>query len=84
MSQAPYHPISCDLYDDLVLAAMRKARIKLTAHHGDPPTCAEGIIEEIFTAQGAEWARLSDGSRWRLDEVTWQLIPHTSIIDEEL
>lgn len=64
-----YTPIACDLYDQLIEAATRRRVVTLRrADH-----TSQVVIVDIFTREGAEWARLEDGEMVRLDAGEWRV-----------
>ncbi|MDX2247623.1 MAG: hypothetical protein SF052_12640 [Bacteroidia bacterium] len=68
--QNKYIPVSCVLYDQLELFALRKTRIHLGFKQNDPMAFAEGIILDIYTdLDHVEYLRLSDGQTFRLDAI---------------
>jgi Rho-binding antiterminator len=71
MDDAPYQPIDCNYYDLLLERATlrRPCRIELLLPQG-PETLAEAVIEDVYTADGAEYLRLA-GSQTpiRLDAI---------------
>jgi len=63
-------PISCDLYDELELFALRHTRVRIRWE-------AEGKVYEVMdrirtfaVAEGREWAILESGDRVPLDGLT--------------
>ncbi|MEX2570905.1 MAG: hypothetical protein WD737_06335 [Gemmatimonadota bacterium] len=66
----PYIPISCSIHDELLAAATlrRMAEIVYRSDTGDKVT-ARAKIEDVFARAGAEFLRLGDGSRIRLDRL---------------
>ena len=50
-----YEPISCELHSALELAAMRRRPTRLHMADG---SSQDGIILDVWTAQGREWLRL--------------------------
>jgi transcriptional antiterminator Rof (Rho-off) len=68
-SNAP-QPISCDIYDELELLALRHTRVRIRWK-------AEGEAHEVMdrirtfaVAEGREWAILESGNRVPLDALT--------------
>ena len=64
MSDQDYSPIACGFHDRLLHFATLKApvRLQLQAHE-----TRDGIIQDVFTKEGAEYLTLSDGELIRLD-----------------
>lgn len=70
MDSNPHRPISCELYDELELLALRHTQVRIRWE-------AEGEVQEVtdrirtFTvAEGREWAILESGGRVPLDGLT--------------
>lgn len=63
---AAYVPIDCTLYDRYEQAATLKQRIRLVLVDG---TEEEGVITDLFSAEGAEHLRLNTGTTVRLDRI---------------
>lgn len=66
----PYHPISCAVHDVMLDLATRRQPCVLTIE-GDDGASSEvsGIIEDVYSREGAEYLRLSDGPTIRLDRI---------------
>lgn len=61
-----YQPISCSFYDELGLRMLRGRPCTLVV--GDDTTeTVEAVIEDVYTEGDAEYVRLDDGRRIRLD-----------------
>lgn len=68
----PYEPISCDVHDQLEAAAVKKHEIELVFDDQGTRQRERGQVEDVFTSEGAEFARLrnGDGARdVRLDRI---------------
>ena len=57
MDAEPYRPISCDYHDELEAAAMHKARVELEFELEGVPQRENGVVEDVYTANGAEFVR---------------------------
>ncbi|MEK8088206.1 Rho-binding antiterminator [Thermithiobacillus plumbiphilus] len=55
----PYQPIACAFHEQLELAALKRQPVIL--HLQDGRSLA-GVIEDVWTAQGAEYLRLKAGN----------------------
>ncbi len=65
-----YTPISCDLYDQLEIAAMRNSVCKLEiGSQAEVRKTIEARIEDLFVREKVEYAKLSTGATIRLDEL---------------
>ena len=63
-------PASCDLYDYLSAIANHKKECCLTYLNEEGQFAeVQGQIIEIYDANGADWCKVSDGSRIRLDRI---------------
>jgi Rho-binding antiterminator len=66
----PYQPISCSGHDQLLALATLRQECRLTVNVKDGGTTdIRGIIEDVYTRDGAEYLRLRDGSIFRLDHI---------------
>lgn len=65
-----YTPPSCSFYDHLEVKSMRRTASELVYldEHGQEVT-AEATIADIFSKDGADWARLTSGMVLRLDRI---------------
>jgi transcriptional antiterminator Rof (Rho-off) len=65
-----YIPIDCSRHDELLaLATLRTPCVlEVDGPDGDPVT-TDGVIEDVFTAAGAEYLRMRDGPTVRLDHI---------------
>lgn len=69
-STATYTPISCGIYDQLELYAMRRQTIQLELIDDSRRLIrTQGIIEDLWARDGVEYGRLKDGQEFRLDEL---------------
>ena len=57
MDAEPYSPISCDYHDELEAAAMHKQHVELEFELEGVPQRESGVVEDVFTSDGAEWVR---------------------------
>ncbi len=57
MDAEPYRPISCDYHDELEAAAMHKERVELEFELEGLPQRENGVVEDVYTADGAELIR---------------------------
>lgn len=58
----PYEPISCATHSELELLAMHRSKVELKLEDG---ARVQGQIVDVFTAKGAEYARIetADGQQ---------------------
>ena len=67
-----YQPISCDYHDELEAAAMHKEHIELEFELEGVPQREQGTVEDVYTANGAEFIRFRAGDgplEIRLDHI---------------
>jgi len=64
-----YRPVSCRLYDELGLRMMHGARCVLVIDTEEGTEAVETIIRDVFSEGDAEYVRLDDGTRIRLDRI---------------
>lgn len=66
-----YTPIPCAFHDRLLhFATLREAvRIVYVPEGGSEEAVVEGVIVDVYTQEGAEFLRLHDGLRIRLDQL---------------
>ena len=73
MSEEPYEPVSCDYHDQLEAAAMHKNPVELEFDLEGVAQRGRGKIDDVYTAEGAEWVRFvsDDGGpvEIRLDHI---------------
>ncbi|MCB9183620.1 MAG: methyltransferase domain-containing protein [Flavobacteriales bacterium] len=62
-----YSPVACALYDRFEAAAVTRRPIKLSMIDGGT---VEGIIDDLFIRDGADWLRLKSGGEYRLDAIS--------------
>jgi Rho-binding antiterminator len=62
-----YQPVSCGFYDELGLRMLRGQACTLVVGDDDTTQTVEAVIEDIYTEGDAEYVRLDDGRRIRLD-----------------
>lgn len=68
--QNKYIPVSCALYDQLELLAMRKIRVQLGYESEHILSFTEGIIQDIYTGENhVEFLKLNNGMVIRLDQL---------------
>lgn len=67
-----YDPISCDVHDQLEAASVKKEEIELVFEDQGARQRERGLVSDVYTKDGAEFARLrnGDGEReLRLDQI---------------
>ena len=65
-----YRPIRCDLYDELVLLAIRKTKCNFVFKAGDNKVLSmTSIIRDIYTKNKEEFIALETGLLLRLDKL---------------
>lgn len=72
MSEEHYEPISCDYHDQLEAAAMHKSNVELEFELDGVPQKERGRVEDVYTANGAEFIRFAADSgslEIRLDHI---------------
>jgi Rho-binding antiterminator len=72
MTEPSYEPISCDYHDQLEAAAMHKREVELEFDLEGAPQRARGTVDDVYTANGAEWVRFKTGGaplEIRLDHI---------------
>ncbi len=72
MSEERYEPVSCDYHDQLEAAAMHKSPVELEFDLEGVPRKERGRVEDVFTANGAEFIRFASDSgslEIRLDHI---------------
>ena len=72
MAEEPYEPVSCDYHDQLEAAAMHKSTVELEFELDGVPQKERGRVEDVFTADGAEFIRFASDSgslEIRLDHI---------------
>lgn len=67
--ETDYQPISCGFYDELGLRMMRGAPCELEVQEEDGTETIRTIIRDVFTEGDAEYVRLDDDRRIRLDHI---------------
>jgi Rho-binding antiterminator len=66
----PYVPISCGVHDQLLALATLRQECALTiGSGGGRAATVREIIVDVYSRSGAEYLELSDGQRFRLDEI---------------
>lgn len=61
-----YTPISCAVYDEYELAAIRKDELKVVLSNSKS---YEGRIKTLISKEGIEYMILDSGHEFRLDEI---------------
>lgn len=72
MSEERYEPVSCDYHDQLEAAAMHKSEVELEFELAGVTQHERGKIEDVYTADGAEFVRFASESgplEIRLDHI---------------
>jgi transcriptional antiterminator Rof (Rho-off) len=64
-----YEPVACSFYDELGLRMMRERPCTLVVDEGEQAETIEAVLADVFTEGGAEYVRLDDGRRIRLDRI---------------
>jgi transcriptional antiterminator Rof (Rho-off) len=64
-----YQPVACGFYDELGLRMMRGRSCTLVVDDGGGAETTEAVIEDVFTDGDAEYVRLDDDRRIRLDHI---------------
>jgi Rho-binding antiterminator len=59
MSEERYEPVSCDYHDQLEAAAMHRSEVELEFELDGMTQKERGRVEDVFTADGAEYIRFS-------------------------
>jgi hypothetical protein len=67
MASADYEPVACGFYDELGRRMMRGEPCTLVVGAEDAPQTIEAVIADVYTEGEAEYVRLDDGRRIRLD-----------------
>jgi transcriptional antiterminator Rof (Rho-off) len=63
-------PISCHLYDQLEVAAMRKQKVRLRFEPPHSETVFEGVITDVFSRNGEEFFKAKNGDQ---ENLVWPL-----------
>ena len=63
-----YKPVSCDFYDHLETLALRKSKVKIVFVTDGKEKVAEGIIENLFSKENAEYLKIQN-NQVRLDNI---------------
>jgi transcriptional antiterminator Rof (Rho-off) len=70
MSDAPsYEPVACSFHDELGLRMMRGRPCTLVVDDGEQTEMIEAVLADVFTEGDAEYVRLDDDRRIRLDRI---------------
>lgn len=70
--EQPYEPVSCDYHDELEAAAMHRKEVELEFDLEGVPRRERGRVEDVYTADGAEFVRFAADSgplEIRLDHI---------------
>lgn len=74
----PYVPIDTDMVDNLEHYASDKIRVRINyIDHTGTPEEMNGLIEDVYTRDHAEFLKMTDGRVLRLDQIT-AAVPHQS------
>jgi Rho-binding antiterminator len=72
MTEERYEPVSCDYHDQLEAAAMHRQEVELEFDLEGVTQKAKGRVEDVYTANGAEFIRFAADSgplEIRLDHI---------------
>ena len=72
MTEERYEPVSCDYHDQLEAAAMHRTEVELEFDLEGVTQKERGKVEDVFTANGAEFIRFASDSgalEIRLDHI---------------
>ena len=72
MTEERYEPVSCDYHDQLEAAAMHRQEVELEFDLEGVTQKEKGRVEDVYTANGAEFIRFAAGSgplEIRLDHI---------------
>ncbi|MCK5824563.1 MAG: hypothetical protein KAG96_04075 [Ichthyobacteriaceae bacterium] len=61
--------LSCGLYDQLEVFAMRKTEIKLSYFKGDDQVTATGVITDIKSKDGVEFVILNNSTEIKTQDI---------------
>ena len=64
-----YEPVACSFYDELGLRMMRERPCTLVVDEGEQAETIEAVLADIFTEGDAEYVRLDDDRRIRLNRI---------------
>lgn len=64
-----YQPVACSFYDELGLRMMHGRLCTLVIDDGDQVQKIEAVIDDVFTDGDAEYVRLANDRRIRLDHI---------------
>ena len=65
-----YTPIDCSLYDRYEAWATLRTTVRIVHRNGsEQEQVNEGRISDLYIEEKAEWLRLQDGTRMRLDRI---------------
>ena len=59
MSEERYEPVSCDYHDQLEAAAMHRTPVELEFELDGVTQKERGRVEDVYTANGAEFVRFA-------------------------
>ncbi len=64
-SNKEYKPISCSIYDELILCISRKQSLLISTEKNEITT----VAKDVFTREKVEYLLLEDGTELRLDAI---------------
>lgn len=64
-----YEPVACSFHDELGLRMMRGRPCTLVVDDGEQTETIEAVLADVFTEGEAEYVRLDDDRRIRLDRI---------------
>lgn len=64
-----YQPVACGFYDELGLRMMRGRPCVLVVDGEEGPETIKAIIRDVYSEGDAEFVRLDDDTRIRLDRI---------------
>ena len=64
-----YEPVACSFYDELGLRMMWERPCTLVVDEGEQAETIEAVLADVFTEGDAEYVRLDDNRRIRLDRI---------------
>lgn len=69
MDDSTYQPVACSFYDELGLRMLRGTPCTLAVRADGQTETIQAVIRDVFTEGDAEYVRLGDGRRIRLDHI---------------
>lgn len=68
--ELPYRPISCAVHDEMLALATMRRECELAVISADGSwQRVRGIIEDVYSRNGAEYLQLRGGETYRLDRI---------------